>query len=263
MLNRRPPHASLRERDPFSSDPGWRPLSLIVDGSRPSDALTFLAAYGSTATADALLVSNRASARVTLHDAELEDPRDHFPVEIVDARGGYMTAVASASWLSGTAEEVAVDYNRDHDEVLRLLAFSHLASTWPAIDALVSDDPLIRAAPEHFIGVLSSAEGVALLGLALRAKGDFTVERSTGTTTYIEDERFYRGAAVALVGDVLEPWLRSAAGAWRRGHVRPFELVQGIVARLARALRARDYVHVRERSADFETAWSEELSSSM
>jgi hypothetical protein len=142
---------------------------------------------------------------------------------------------------------------------MRLLVLSHLARTSPAIDALVSDDPLIRAAPEHFISVLSSVEGVALLGLALRAKGDFTIERSTNTTTYIEDERFYRGAAVELVGDVLEPWLRSAAGAWRRGRVRPFELVQGIVARLARALRARDYVHVRERSADFQTAWAEDL----
>src|SRR3954469_1397882 len=100
MLNRLPPHSSLVPPGPFSRDPGWRRLCLVVDLSSDaeSEAGRLLRAHGSTPTADVLLADPCAASRVVLKPAVVESPeRDYIPAEIVDVDGGYVTAISAAT----------------------------------------------------------------------------------------------------------------------------------------------------------------------
>jgi hypothetical protein len=261
MLNRRPPHASLVPPDPFSREPGWRRLCLIVDLSvgESTEAGRLLRAHGSTSAADVLIADPDAPFRIVLHPPVLEPPgRDYIPAEVVDIDGGYLTAISAATYVRDVATELAVRHDRDQLDMQRLVALHHFADTSHRVDAFVTDDPLVAAEFKSFPRARTLSEGVALLGLALRARGDFSISRDGGISTYLDDESFYKAAALSLL-DGLEPWYRRAAGAYKAGRPKPFELLHGTMARIARVLRARDYVQIRLRSCDFESAWAELL----
>lgn len=262
MLNRRAPHRSLERPDPFSAEPAWRPLQLIVDleRSEATAASAFLRRFGVSRTAGVFVAGPDGQARVELSaPCGPGDPRtDYIPADLIHGDRRQTLPIPGASSIHARAAILAAAHERDHGAVERLLALNHLARSSNDVDAFISDDPLTAALPAEFVHVRSVAEGVALLGLALRAKGDFTVERANGNGTYLNDETFYRAAAMELLQD-LDGAYRGAGGAWRAGRVRPYELLQGTVVRLARALRARDYLHVRMRALDFESAWGDVL----
>jgi hypothetical protein len=65
-------------------------------------------------------------------------------------------------------------------------------------------------------------------------------------------------ASFALLGE-MKPYYAAVIEAWRNGAPRPYTLLQGAVARLARALRARDFLQVRMRAVDFDAVWRDAL----
>jgi hypothetical protein len=127
-----------------------------------------------------IVAGSEPPARIVHGEPILESPeRDFVPAEIVDHEGGYVTAIASASYILDASRELAAAYGRDERDVRRLVTLAHWADTSPRIDAFVSDDPLIGAEPRAFGHVRSTGEGAALLGLALRARGDYTIAFGT------------------------------------------------------------------------------------
>src|SRR3712207_4907846 len=84
-------------------------------------------------------------------------------------------------------------------------------------------------------------DAVSLLGLYLRAHGDFTVAQEGNHGTFLPPHRFYAGTAVAPLRRYPD-WLRVAVGRWRSGRgSAAHDLLRGFELRLGRALRARLY----------------------
>jgi hypothetical protein len=77
-------------------------------------------------------------------DMLLDPARDYISIEVVDARGGYLTAVPAASSLLERADRLARDHDRDVDAVRRLVALYNRAQTSSTIDALITKDLLMR-----------------------------------------------------------------------------------------------------------------------
>ena len=107
--------------------------------------------------------------------------------------------------------------------------------------------------------VQDAREAAALLGLYLRAHGDFTVQHEGNHGTFLAPHNFYAGAAVAPLRRYPD-CLRLAVGRWRSARgVAAHDLLRGLELRLGRALRARDYFVVRTRALRPDDSWEEAL----
>jgi hypothetical protein len=107
--------------------------------------------------------------------------------------------------------------------------------------------------------VQGAREAAALLGLYLRAHGDFTVKQDSNQGTFLAPHNFYAGAAVAPLRKYSD-WLRVAVGRWRSARgAAAHDLLRGFELRLGRALRARDYFAVRTRALRPDDSWEEAL----
>jgi hypothetical protein len=189
--------------------------------------------------------------------------RDFVPVLVEVGEEVIETAIPSASTITARSELLAREHGVSQLDLERLLRLAALARVWKRLDRVVTNWPLTLRIPS-LDGLLvpycvAPEEAVALLGLTLRAHGDFSVWRDGGLTRNLDAARFYRAVAIQSISG-LDNWLAYAAGYWlQTGQRRPLSLLEGIVTRFGRALRARDYLQVRLRAPDFRAVWDEVL----
>ena len=147
------------------------------------------------------------------------------------------------------------------DDAWSRAAFIELCRRRPDIDgAVLAVDDLLNIAPNRWSAtVLRPDEALALVGLCLRARGDFTVRRAGSDRTYMESGDFYRAAAVAPFALALDSRLSEVLENWPDGAALEIERILGLIERIARAIRARDYLLIRTEGGDPEAGWDDAL----
>jgi hypothetical protein len=177
--------------------------------------------------------------------------------------GRCTTAFVYADWWRRVAPELAAEVDMDSEVVERRLLLAHEVGSRDWLDGLVM--PLPSALAERWRSVwlrapvLTAEEAAALSGLFLRAHGDFTIEYEYSTAIHATQEDFYRIGAGSLLPSA-SLWLYQAMELWRSsGSPALFGLVDAVLVRLGRALKARDYLQVRGRAPDRDAAWSDVL----
>jgi hypothetical protein len=254
--------SSAGRHSPFSAGTDARPLRIVLDDATATGdaASTLLEQFSARPGFELYHTHPAASARVAIGD---RDVRGVIPVDyVLPGGGGQRMALASSAWLDKGVELSAREFGATRDEARRLLTLA-AACARHEIDALVCNSPLL--ATQHWSGLAQRArvstpqDAAALLGLYLRAHNDFTAHAQGGHGVFLDDERFYRGAAVAVLPGY-ESWLAAAVADRRhRDDPQRFRFLRGMETRLGRALRARDYFAVRIRSARPDDAWNEAL----
>lgn len=262
MLNNPPSISVTHEPDPFMAGALGRPLWLAVDDSvGDSLALRLLEQLGSRPSARVLWTSRPGPDLLAMKP--VVPGRDFVPVHLEVEDEVIETAIPSASAIAARSELLAREHGVSQVELERLLRLAALARTWKRLDRVVTNRLLTLRIPS-LDGLLiphcvAPEEAVALLGLSLRAHGDFSVWREGGLTRTIGAARFYRAVAIQSIPG-LDAWLTYAAGHWlQSGQRRPLSLLDGIATRVGRALRARDYLQVRFRAHDCRAVWEEVL----
>lgn len=177
--------------------------------------------------------------------------------------GSHSTSFVRGTWRQQAAAGASAELGIAIATLEQRLLLAHAVSRIEWIDGLVASfpRPLVERWGNLWVGapVRSPEEATALTGLYLRANGDFTTRWEQGASIRERPERFYRLAAASLLGGT-QMWLPAAVENWRRsGDPTLFGLADGVVARFARGLKARDYLHARARATDREEAWDDVL----
>jgi hypothetical protein len=238
-----------------------RPLRLIIDhASLPDDpALRLLDAFAGRS--DAQLFSTDATRAWHVEISPQPNRNQALTVSFVEpGGGGRECGVWGPPWRPH-AERTVAEHGGDVDETYRALVLAQ-ACTMHDLDGFVTSFPFAERGWGTFAQkarVQNVREAAALLGLYLRAHGDFTVQQEGNHGTFLAPHNFYAGAAVAPLRSYPD-WLRLAVGRWRsaRGPV-AHDLLRGLELRLGRALRARDYLVVRTRALRPDDSWEEAL----
>ena len=200
-----------------------------------------------------------ARAHVTFGEPVAQ--RDLVPVRLEAPDESSIVAAPAYSSIRARATRFADEHRLRSCEVERLFLLASVSATNRHIDGLVLDDQTLSRSPlrrELRGGVFRASEAAALVGLCMRAHGDFAVSRDAGITRVIAAETFYRAVSFQHVS-MLETWMSAAVTRWHLGDHRSLTLVDGIATRIGRALRARDYLQVRLRAPDYEAVWDEVL----
>jgi hypothetical protein len=259
MLNAQYWLSASRDKSPFiAGDPG-RHLCLLVcdDELDRSPALDLLQRLGATRPRlDVLSATGAFGGRFAI-----SPNGESIDFAFKDSRQS--TSFVPGTWWRRAAAEASDELGIAASTLERRLLLAHTVSRSEWIDAIVAPfpEPLIKRWGNLWVGapVRSGEEATALAGLYLRANGDFTVAWEQGTSIHERPERFYRLAASSLLGGA-RSWLSAAMEHWRQtGDPALFELADGVIARFARGLKARDYLHVRARATDREEVWDDVL----
>lgn len=259
MLNvvRNPVRSEL-DRRPFASG-GWgRPLRVIIDeqtvSESPARDLLF-----ALAERPALEVFSTAQRERRIEVSEFDETRGLREVDYVLPGGGGERRGLFSNWPDKVADRVT---GHSRTETERVLVVADAAASHD-VDALVLRDPLLQS--RHWSNLAKKAnlcsieQACGLAGLSLRANGDYVARmHEPGVGHRILDPRsYYRGAVHAAVPGLSE-WHAAAEAIWReRDDPTLHTLVEGTTARLARALRARDYIAVRLRHPYLNDSWDE------
>ena len=187
--------------------------------------------------------------------------RNFLPVTL-SAGSGHADRVLAAPGLvssQGFAAEISAEVPDSEENVFGLLMLAALARTNRDVDGIVVPRSTLERQP--LAKVLASqcytpTEAIALLRLVLRAHGDYAVARDGNTTYSVPGEAFYRAVAHQHLW-TLEPWIKAAAGHWLQGSHESMTRLNGVVRRITRGLRARDYLQVRLRAPEFSYVWDE------
>lgn len=246
--------------DPFVAGEHWRPLQLIVDEAElgPAPANTVLKSFAARPRTPLNFVSTAGGFGGTISPSP-----DGREIAYQFGTGeAFSVGVASDWWRSAAAESAEHGLDASMLERQFLLLGEAARSNW--IDGIVID--FDQRLHERWQKLLERAkpmtveEAAALSGLQLRARGERMVElEPPGVGIMVTEERMYLlGAICRLPGyDVL--WDASARF-WRDGGDPTFHaLVDAVAVRLGRALKARDYLHIRRRAPSLEEIWSEVL----
>jgi len=250
---------SENNRAPFVAGNSPRHLNLVVcddelDRSPALDLLQQLAA-----SRPLLDVVSTTGA----HGGRFEIAADGSSIDYSFKDGHGMTTFVYGDWWRRVAPEQPAEVALPAHVLEHRLFMAHEASRRDWIDGLVIPFPrdLAQRWSQVWIQapVLSEDAAVALAGLHLRAHGDFTLDWDHGASIHESPDRFYRIAASALLPGVAL-WLSAAMTEWRAtGEPTLFGLADATVVRLGRALKARDYLHVRARAPNRDEAWADVL----
>lgn len=230
MLNNPPPISVALDPDPFMHGASGRPLWLAVDDSvGDSLAPRLLEQLGGRPSARVLWTSRPGPDLLTMKPVLQE--RDFVPVLVEVEDEVIETAIPSASTITARSELLAREHGVSQLELEGLLRLAALARIWKRLDRVVTNRPLTLRIPS-LDGLLvpycvAPEEAVALLGLSLRAHGDFSVWRDGGLTRNLDAARFYRAVAIQSISG-LDSWLAYAAGHWlQKGQRRPLSSWRG------------------------------------
>jgi hypothetical protein len=219
-------------------------------GEFPAQLLNEL---GDRPSVDVYSTHPTASSRVTLGDPLHQ--RDLLRAVLASPRANIEVAIPALSSIRARTDCLAGEYEMARTDVERLLLFDSLCRTNGALDYLVVGEHVLSGPlRRHLRQSVTPSEGLALLGLNLRAHGDFAISGSR----VISAEDFYRAVVFRHI-DQLAFWASATITTWVTGDHRPLSLLDGVATRIARALRARDYLQVRLRAHDYRSVWSEVL----
>jgi len=261
VLNNPPPLRAGVDSDPFLHGTLGRRLRLVVDDESVGQSLAVqvLEQLGHRPSARVHWTRRPAPGRVTLGSPVPQ--RDFIPALIEDGDDAIETAIPAASRIRERSEALAREHGVDVSQAERLLRLATLSRTGRLVDATVVGETVLLSPPfdrQLLPHCLTPREAVALLGLNLRAHGDFAVSRGDSTTRLIGAARFYRAVAFQQVVG-LDTWIGAAVTRWLQERHRPLTLVDGVATRIGRAFRARDFLQVRLRAPDYEIVWDEVL----
>jgi len=252
---------TTRESSAFMAGDWSRPLRLIIDhASLPDDpSLRLLDAFAGHADAKLFSTDGRRACHVAI--SPHPNRNQALTVSFVEPDGGGRDCGVSAAPWRPNAEQTVAEYGGDVDATYRALVLAQTCATHD-LDGFVTTFPFAQRGWRSFTTkahVQDARGAAALLGLYLRAHGDFTIQQEGNRGTFLAPETFYAGAAVAPLRRY-EDWLRFAVGRWRNadGPI-ACDLLRGMELRLGRALRARDYFLVRTRALRPDDSWEEAL----
>jgi hypothetical protein len=252
------PRAGTAE-SPWVAGEKWRGLQLIVDDVElpHSPALDLLATFARHRNPLAF-VSPAATVGGSIEFTGENEVRYAF----LD-QGPFLTGNPTQWWRRSAAEEAATVDDLDVGILERRLRLLDEARRNDWIDGLVMPfDPRLRdrwRRPIERAPLLTVEQAIALSGLFLRACGERMIEvEPSGTGIMVNEERLYLLGATNLLSDFEILW----EGAGRRwsavGDPTLMSLVDAVAIRMGRALKARDYLHVRRR-ANLHEVWPEVL----
>jgi hypothetical protein len=238
------------ERSAFARGSKERKLRIVIDRATvPEDeALELLLGLGQHPSIE--LLSTRAEGFAYLDIGPIDQHKDKAPA-VIRRPDGSRTHLAV--WPPHTSEAIPeqslCDHPDlgDHDEILRVLLLAS-ASRDRGADALVTAspvliDPALRGPVARDSNAMPVEAGLALVGLYLRTRDDFTLRRLPGLRETFDRGLFYWVLARELLPNA---WRSTSAGVQHMqatGDDRVFQLFISGVTRLDRALRSRDRLH--------------------
>jgi hypothetical protein len=241
---------SGEERSAFARGSNERKLRIVVDRATvpEQDALELLLGLGHHPSIE--LLSTRAEGFAHL-DIGLIDLHKDKASAIIRRPDGSRTHFAV--WPPHTSEAFAEQSLCDHpdlgdaDEILRVLLLAS-ASRDRGADALVTAspvlvDPALRGPVASDSNAMPVEAALALIGLYLRARDDFTLRRLPGLRESFDRGLFYWVLARELLPNA---WRCTSAGGQHKqatGDDRVFQLFISVITRLDRGLRSRDRLH--------------------
>jgi hypothetical protein len=251
------PHVELprhrrsgEERSAFARGSKERKLRIVVDRATvpQEDALELLLGLGHHPSIE--LLSTRAEGFAHLDIGPIDQHNDKAPAVIRRPDG---SRTHTAVWPPHTAEAFTEQYLRDHpdlgdtDEILRVLLLAS-ASRDRGADTLVTAspvliDPALRGPVARDSNAMPAKAALALVGLYLRTRDDFTLRRLHGFRETVDLGLFYWVLARELLPNA---WRSTSAGAQHKqatGDDRVFQLFISAITRLDRTLRSRDRLH--------------------
>jgi hypothetical protein len=238
------------ERSAFARGSKERKLRIVVDRATvpEEDTLELLLGLGHHPLIE--LLSTRAEGFGHLDIGPIDQQEDLAPTVLWQPNGARtLMAVRPAHTYQALAER----YQRDHqdlgdqDEILRVLLLAS-ASRDRGADALVTSsrvllDPAVRGPVARDSNAMPVEAALALTGLYLRARDDFTLRQLKGGRQALNRGMFYW----VLARELLPSAWRSTFAAWQHeeatGDGSVFQLFSSAMIRLDRALRARDRLH--------------------
>lgn len=264
MLNQlRPPGRAAPEHpelSPFSAN-GWnRPLRFLIDDDEVEDceALDLLRSLATRPSVEVYSTTGSTPYHASVKQMSESNP-DSWMACLERGEDFTRTFVPSPGSLREDAEAIAAQLGQPVDSICGRLAIGRYWAE-DGHDAIVTAGALFSELFGWGTGISLKSPELALseLGLCLRAHGDYVVE-STDRTTVSMSNSFHLAAAVGSLPSY-PAWLASALTAWIRGRsTEPYVLLRSSAERLARALRALDYVRVRRRHPRITDAWGELL----
>jgi hypothetical protein len=251
------PHVELprrrlsgEERSAFARGSKERKLRIVIDRATvpEQEALDLLIGLGHHPSIE--LLSTRAEGVAHLDIGPIHQHKDKAPA-VIRRPDGSRTHLAV--WPPHTSEAFAEQSLRDHpdlgdtDEILRVLLLAS-ASRDRGADALVTAspvliDPALRGPMARDSNAMPVEAALALVGLYLRARDDFTLRRMPGLRETFDRGLFYWVLARELLPNA---WRSTSAGGQHKqatGDDRVFQLFISAITRLDRALRSRDRLH--------------------
>jgi hypothetical protein len=228
---------------PFGSDRGRPKLTLVVDGAcEPGEWLDLLLAFKENKRLELLLTSGPApSLQVDDYDGG-----DH-PVGVRVERSGLGTtlnAIRLTAQYERFAAKAAAMGAITADRALTELLLAQGARGHSHF--LVTDSGfLLRDAPRGLVrdaNPIKVRQALAIVGLYLRAEDEYVVETTRNGTLHLSRRLFYRYLAWDLLPTAWRWFGACGESARSTGNERLLDLVDAVLDRTGRALKARDHV---------------------
>jgi hypothetical protein len=246
--------------EPFVAGEKFRPLQLIVCDNEldASPSLSLLATFGARRGPLAFVSPSGAVG------GRIKVAADQTEIEYSFKGGRGTSPFVYGDWWKRVGPEEAARTGLDAATLERRFLFAHEAARRDWIDGLVM--PFDEALRDRWKRVLSDAnlmnadQAAALMGLYLRACGERMIEiEPPGIGKMVSEERMYLLGALSILPRY--EILHAAAGdIWQQsGNPTLAGLADAVAVRLGRALKARDYLHVRRRAPNVREIWSDVL----
>jgi hypothetical protein len=252
LLRSRPPWRPhpRRARSAFDLGPDRRPLRVLLDdrAADSGDVFEFLLGLCGRPDIDAVREAAGAPNRLTFEPPDRQ--ADLLPFTITSAQRRIHSGIwPYAQWEAGAREPTAaLDGTPGLPQAIRLAAVADEIGA----DALATADRLLldhRHDPMPTrVNVRSIAETVALVGLFLRSREDYTVWQEYPLT--YGRKGYYWGLARALLPAGWRWFSACVASTHNGGSVQVQALGDAAIRRVDRALRCRDTIHMEVAKAN-------------
>lgn len=245
--------------DPFVSVES-RPLRLIIceEELDPSAALALLGTFAPRCDPLSFVSSSGAFG------GTITASPDGTAVDYSYKDGSGTHAHVHGDWWKTAGPEEAARHGLDAATLERRFFFMQEAARRGFVDGLVMPfDDCLRDRWRSLVseaGLMTVEEGASLMGLYLRARGERLVEvEPPGTGVMANEDRVYLLGALAMLPEY-EVLHEGTWDIWKEtGDPTVVGLGDAVAVRLGRALKARDYLHVRRRAPSVREIWSDVL----
>jgi hypothetical protein len=237
-------------RSAFDLGPDRRPLRVLLDdrATGSGDVFEFLIGLCGRPDIEAVSEATGAPNRLTFEAPDREE--DILPFTITSAqRCTYNGIWPYSQWEAGArALTRSFDGTPGLPEGIRLAAVAEEIGA----DALATADPLLLGHRHDRmlarVNIRSVAETVALVGLFLRSRDDYTVWPEYPLT--YGRKGYYWGLARALLPAAWRWFSACVASTHNGGPVQVLALGEAAIRRVDRALRCRDTIHIEVAKAN-------------